>query len=72
MSQEERTLRGIMADRHITQDMLAAELKLARSTVNRKIQLGTFTLKEAAKMIRYFRIVDPLLAYDIFLRESSQ
>lgn len=72
MIQDERTIRGIMADRHITQDMLAAELKLARSTVNRKIQLGTFTLKEAMKMIRYFRITDPLLAYDIFLRDTSQ
>ena len=72
MIQDERTIRGIMADRHITQDMLAVELKLARSTVNRKIQLGTFTLKEAMKMIRYFRITDPLLAYDIFLRDTSQ
>ena len=34
--------------------------------------METTDMKEAMKMIRYFRITDPLLAYDIFLCETSQ
>ena len=67
----ERTLRGVMADAGVDQGYLADCIHMSRGTLSRKMRTGNFDAKEMRAILCFFKIEDPVLAYDIFLREPS-
>ncbi|MFD1399658.1 helix-turn-helix domain-containing protein [Lacticaseibacillus suilingensis] len=64
-------LKGLMTERHITQEKLADSLGVARSTVFRKMQRGgqDFTAREIFKMMEVIPLSDQE-AIDIFLTKK--
>ena len=72
MNMGERTLEGIMADARVSKNGLAKELKMSRSTLDRKMKSGNFTVFEIGNICRFFKLTDPLLIHDLFLRRLFQ
>lgn len=52
-------LRGIIAERNMSQSKVAKELGIAEKTFYRKMKQGVFGLDEAEAMIRILNIEDP-------------
>jgi DNA-binding XRE family transcriptional regulator len=69
---EERTLRGAMADAGISQTALAEILHMARSTLNKKMKTGNFTVREICAISRAVGLKNPQEVYQIFLRDVLQ
>ncbi|UYI60215.1 helix-turn-helix domain-containing protein [Lacticaseibacillus paracasei] len=65
-------LKGLMTERHVTQDSLALALGIARSTLFRKMQRGgkDFTAQEIFKMMQFIPLSDQE-AIDIFLKKNK-
>lgn len=68
----ERTLGGVMADAKVSQEELSKAIEMSRSTLNRKMNTGNFTVIEIGKICRYLKLSDPVLIFDIFLRPVFQ
>ncbi len=65
-------LKGLMAEKGITQAELAERMGIAKSTLNRKIKDGdTFLIGEASKVIAILNLTGEQ-AVSIFLPEESQ
>lgn len=64
-------LRGLMTERHVTQDALAMSLGIARSTLYRKMEKGgkDFTAEEIFKMKDFIPLSDQDVI-DIFLTKK--
>ena len=66
-----RTLRGLMTDAGVTQDVLAKALKMNRTTLNRKMIGNAFSRGQILAICQFFNIRDPVLIVEIFLPELS-
>ncbi|WP_203663449.1 helix-turn-helix transcriptional regulator [Lacticaseibacillus sp. 53-4] len=64
-------LKGLMTERHVTQESLAESLGVARSTLFRKMQRGgqDFTAQEIFKMMEIIPLSEQE-AIDIFLTQK--
>lgn len=69
---EDRTLRGAMADAGISQAALADILHMARSTLNKKMKTGNFTVREICAISRAVGLKNPQDVYHVFLRDVLQ
>lgn len=61
-----RDLREIIIEEGYTQDSLAKEMHMARSTLNRKLKNKSFTRSEMQLMIKLLKI-SPQESYNLFL-----
>ena len=69
---EDRTLRGAMADAGISQAALADILHMARSTLNKKMKTGNFTVREICAISKAVGLKNPQDVYHVFLRDVLQ
>ena len=69
---EERTLRGAMADAGISQTALAEILHMARSTLNKRMKTGNFTVSEICAICKVVGLKNPIEIFNIFLRDALQ
>ena len=60
-------LRGIMAERGITGEKVAAEIGVTPKTFYQKLKKGVFRTDEATKIVKLLKIDDPA---SIFLTEK--
>ena len=68
---EKRTLRGFLVDKGVSMKELADYLKIARSTLYRKIATNSLSQKEIVALCEYLNVEDPALKDSLFLQRTS-